>query len=186
MQRTLAVTLVLAAVLIPATAKAQMGPQPTEGTRFGIGIGPTLPMGDYSTADKLGFHAMGLVQMPLSGSPVHLRLEGMYSQTSHKNGFSGSSKIIGGMISALYHLGDRRASTRPYILGGLGYYNVKVDFNGTSGSQSKLGFGVGGGVLFGIGTSMHAFAEARYMDVTTSGGATGFIPITIGLMFGSH
>ena len=159
-------------------------PQPTEGTRFGIGVGPLLPLGDYSTADKLGFHALGLVQIPIPNTPIHLRADLMYAQTSHKNGVSGNSKLIGGTIDALYHLGDHHASVRPYILGGLGYYNVKATFSGGSASQSKIAFGLGGGVLFGLGASMHGFAEARYMSVQTSGGSTAFVPITLGLMFG--
>jgi hypothetical protein len=185
LNKLLAAAVVVAVSSAPAVARAQMGaPQPTEGWRFGVGVGPTFPVGDYGTADKLGFHGLFLVQMPVSNTPIHLRADLMYSQTSHKNGVSGNSKLVGGTVDALYHLGDRRASMRPYILGGLGYYNVKVVAGGFSGSQSKIGFGVGGGVLFGLGVSMHGFAEARYMSISTSGGSTGFVPVTFGLMFG--
>lgn len=154
--------------------------QPTEGTRFGLGIGVTMPMGDYGTADKNGYHLLGVLQMPIGGSPVHLRFDAMYSQTSH-DGATGSTSLLGGTVDALYHLGDRSSSARPYILGGLGFYNA--DFGGGS-SESKLAYGFGGGVLFGI-SGLHAFAEARYMSVQTSGSSLNFVPITIGLMFGS-
>ena len=182
-KQILAAALVLA-VVSPVIARAQMGAaQPTEGWRFGIGVGPTLPMGDYGKVDKLGFHGLFLVQMPIQHSPIHLRADLMFSQTSHKSSFGpGNSRIIGGTVDALYHFGDRHASMRPYILGGLGYFNVKESTSGIS--ESKIGFGLGGGALFGLGASMHGFLEARYMSISTSGGSTGFIPITFGLMFG--
>ena len=81
----------------------------------------------------------------------------------------------------LYHLGDRAASVRPYILGGLGVYNA--DFGGAGNSSTKFAFGFGGGILFGIGT-MHAFLEGRYISVQTSGSSLNFVPISLGIMFG--
>ena len=187
MHRILATSLVLAALVMPAAAHAQMNRvQPTEGIRYGLGAGLTLPMGNYSTGDKLGFHGLGMVQMPLHNSPIHLRADLMFSTTSHKNSVSGSSRLIGANVDALYHLGDRAASARPYILGGIGVYNVHVTAGGFSGSNTNFAINAGGGVLFGVGTSMHAFAEARYIDVMTSGGSTAFIPITVGLMFGNR
>ena len=154
--------------------------QPTEGVRFGLGVGATVPMGDYADIDKTGYHLLGVLQMPLASSPVHIRVDAMYSQTSH-DAVSGNTTLLGGTVDALYHLGDRAASARPYILGGLGFYNV--DFGGAAGSETKLAFGFGGGVLFGL-SGLHAFAEARYMSVQTSGSSLTFVPITIGLMFG--
>jgi hypothetical protein len=61
----------------------------------------------------------------------------------------------------------------------LGVYN----FDGGGGSETKLAFGAGGGILFSIGT-MHAFLEGRYMSVQTSGSSLTFLPVTLGLMFG--
>jgi len=104
----------------------------------------------------------------------------MYGQTSHKSGLaSGSTTLTGATGDFLYHLGNRAATVRPYVLGGLGFYNV--DASGAS--ASKLALGAGGGILFGIGT-MHAFLEGRYMSVQTSGSSLTFSPVTLGLMFG--
>jgi hypothetical protein len=184
--KLLATTIFAAALAIPVAAHAQMRSnvaQPTEGTMFGLGAGLTLPLGNYSTGDNLGFHALGLVQMPLRHTPVHLRADVMFSTTSHKNGVSGSTRVIGADVDALYHLGDRTASARPYILGGLGLFNGHVSFTGGSVSNTNIAMNLGGGVLFGLGKTTHAFAEARFMDIFTSGGSTTFIPITFGLMF---
>lgn len=154
--------------------------QPTEGIRFGVGGGLTLPMGTFGDVDKAGWHLVGVLQLPISQSPIHLRFDAMYGQTSHKSPASGNTTLTGGTADLLYHLGDRAAKVRPYVLGGLGFYNA--DFGGGS-SQSKLAFGLGGGILFGVGT-MHAFLETRYMSVQTSGSSLNFLPISLGVMFG--
>jgi hypothetical protein len=151
--------------------------QPTEGVRFGVGGGVTLPTGDYGTLDNPGWHVLGLIQFPISQSPIHLRFDALYGSTSHKNS-SGNTKLTGGTADLLYHLGDRRVSVRPYVLGGLGIFDVS-----DGSSTSKFAFGLGGGILFGVGT-MHAFLEGRYISVQTSPSSLTFIPISVGLMFG--
>ena len=183
MRKHIGMALVVVGLAVaPNVARAQMaahnvGNQPTEGLLFGAGAGLILPTGNYGTFDNMGWHLMGLVQMPLHNTPVHLRFDLMYGQTSVKSPGTGKTKLLGGTVDALYHFGDRSAGLRPYVLGGLGYYKVS-----DGGSSSAIAFGFGGGVLFGIGTSMHGFAEARYMSVQTSG-TTSFVPITVGLMF---
>jgi outer membrane protein with beta-barrel domain len=153
--------------------------QPTEGIRFGVGGGLTLPMGTFGDIDKSGWNLVGLIQLPISHSPIHLRFDAMYGQTSHKSPASGNTTLTGATADLLYHLGDHMAKVRPYVLGGLGFYNV----DGGGGSESKLAFGFGGGILFGVGT-MHAFLEGRYMSVQTSGSSLNFLPISLGVMFG--
>lgn len=150
--------------------------QPTEGIRFGLGGGIIIPTGDYATFDETGWHVLGVVQLPIAQSPIHLRFDAMYGATMHKIG-SGNTKLFGATADLLYHLGSRAASMRPYVLGGVGFYNVA---NGAS--STNFAFGLGGGVLFSIG-DMHAFLEGRYMSVQTSGSSLSFVPITLGLMF---
>jgi hypothetical protein len=170
--------LTLALGLLAMPALHGQHAQPTEGIRFGVGGGITLPTGDYGTVDKAGWHVLGLIQLPISQSPIHLRFDALYGSTSHKSGFgSGNTKLTGATADLLYHLGDHAASVRPYVLGGLGIFDVS-----DGSSTSKFAFGLGGGILFGVGT-MHAFAEARYISVQTSSSLT-FIPISVGLMFG--
>jgi outer membrane protein with beta-barrel domain len=152
--------------------------QPTEGIRFGVGGGLTLPMGTYADFDKTGWNLLGLIQLPIARSPIHLRFDAMYGQTSHKSG-SGNTTLTGATADLLYHLGEPAVKVRPYILGGLGFYNVDVGGS----SESDLAFGFGGGILFGVGT-MHAFLEARYMSIQASGSSLPFVPVTFGVMFG--
>ena len=153
--------------------------QQTEGFRFGLGIGATMPLGDYGSLDKMGLNLLGVFETPLSHtSPLYLRIDGIYSSTAH-DGTTGSTAILGGNASALYHFSAPNATARPYILGGLGIYNVDP---GTD-AQTKLGFALGGGVTFTMG-GLNAFAEARWMSVQTAASNTTFVPLTVGLMFG--
>lgn len=159
--------------------RAQIMPR-TEGFRFGLGLGATLPMGDYGDFDKMGVNILGVFETPLANSPLYLRVDGLYSSTAHDGtGASGSTSILGGTASALYHFSAPAATARPYALAGLGIYNVDPG----AGSETKIGIGVGGGVTFNL-AGFNAFAEARYLSVQTSGSSTTFVPLTVGLLFG--
>ena len=154
---------------------------PSEGFRFGLGLGPSLPMGDLGDADKMGINILGIFETPLADSPLYLRVDGLYSSTSH-DAVDGSTSILGGTVSALYHFSAPAAQARPYLLGGLGIYNVDFDLTGVD-SETKIGFAFGGGVTFNIG-GFNAFAEARFVSVQTSGSSTTLLPLTVGMMFG--
>jgi opacity protein-like surface antigen len=177
MRKLLGCALVLLAV-VAMPAQAQV--------RFGVGGGLLLPTGDYGTLDKMGFTGGVGVVVPIGTTPAAVRIEGTFSQTSHDSaavGFGGKTKIIGGMASLVYSF-QAGGSVTPYILGGLGYYNVKIDVTGLgSGDESKVGFGGGGGIRFPMG-SASLFAEARYMSISTSGSSLTFFPIIVGVSFG--
>jgi len=179
MSRLCLTVLALALATVAAPTLRAQDHQPTEGIRFGVGGGLLIPTGDYGKADQTGWHVLGLIQLPISGSSVHLRFDGLYGSTSHQSGFgSGKTTLAGGTADLLLHLGSRASSVRPYVLGGVGLFHIS-----DGASESKFGFGLGGGILFGLGT-MHAFLEARYLSVQTSGSSLTFAPITAGLMFG--
>jgi len=150
--------------------------------KLGIGGGLTMPTGDYKDADNSGFHGTANVEFP--AGPVAIRVEGLYSQTNHKNGFDGNTKIIGGGGAVVYHFKVPGMVT-PYVLGSVGMYNAKITVPsvGFDSSETKFGFGVGGGVNLALST-VAVFAEIRYLSVATSGSSTAFIPITVGVRFG--
>jgi opacity protein-like surface antigen len=163
-----------------AVAALVLGAGRLNAQRISVGGGLLMPMGSYKDADKLGFIGQAAVGFP--AGPVGIRVEGDYGQTSHKNGVGGNTKVIGGMASVVYHFAGV-SSAKPYVLGGLGMYNVKVDVTGLgSASETKLAFGGGAGLELGM-ASMSLYLEARYMNVTTTGGSTAFIPITVGIRF---
>lgn len=158
-----------------------------QNVRIGIGGGVLMPMSDYKDADKLGW--LGGVDGTywLAGAPVGIRVEGDYSQTSHKNNVGGHTSIIGGMAELVYAFGTSASPARPYLLGGVGYFHAKVEVTGIgSATENKVGYGLGGGVDLKVGTgSTHVFGEARYQSVQTSGTSLKMIPIRVGVRFGT-
>jgi hypothetical protein len=178
MRRMSWAALTVAAALCAASPLRAQLIQATEGFRFGLGVGATLPMGDYGDGDKMGVNILGVFEMPLANSPLYLRVDGLYSSTAH-DVVDGNTGILGATASALYHFSAPNATARPYALGGLGIFNA--DFGPDS--QTKIGYGFGGGVIFSL-SGFNAFAEARYMSVQTSGSSLTFVPLTVGLMFG--
>ena len=162
----------------PATAQGSL--------RYGVSAGLLMPMGNYNTADKPGFVAGGGATYWLTGGSIGIRGDVSYSQTSHDGGIGGHSKIAGGMASVVYALNPASSPARIMITGGLGYYNVKVDATGFgSASESKIGFGGGAAVAFKLGTgSTRLVVGSRFTSVSTTGGSTTFLPLTVGLTFG--
>lgn len=163
------------AVAVLMLAAGRLGAQ----TRIMVGGGLLMPLGNYKTADKMGFIGQAGVGFPVG--PVGIRIEGDYGQTSHQDTVSGNTKIIGGMASVVYHF-KSPSTIKPYVLGGLGMYNVKIDFSGVSGSSTKLAFGGGAGLELKM-TGASLYLEAKYVNITTSGSSLSFIPITVGVRF---
>jgi opacity protein-like surface antigen len=156
-----------------------------QGVRWGVNGGLLMPLGDYNTADKPGWIVGGGATYWLTGGSLGVRGDVSYGQTTH-DGIGGNTKIAGGMASLVYALAPSTAAARPFVTGGLGYYNVKIDVTGFgSASESKIGFGVGAGVAFKAGTGgMRVIVATRFTSVSTSGSSTTFLPIVVGLAFG--
>ena len=175
----------LAVALCVAAARPAMA----QGTwRYGFSAGVLMPMSDYNTMDKMGFVGGAGATYWLAGSPLGIRGDFSYSQSSHDatSGLDGHTTIAGGMASLVYALNPASAPARILLNGGLGYYNVKIaDATLGSASESKVGFGIGAAVAFKMGTSStRLIVGTRYTSVSTSGNPTAFLPITVGLSFG--
>ena len=158
-------------------------PAMAQGLRYGVSAGLLMPMGNYGDADKMGWVAGAGATYWLPGTGnLGVRGDFSYSTTSHDPG-PGNSKIMGGMASFVYALNPSSAPARIMLTAGVGYFNLK-DSEGT-GSVSKLGFGGGAAVAFKMGTSStRLVVGSRFTSVSTTGGSTTFLPITVGLTFG--
>lgn len=183
MRRTL-----LAVVAVGMLAVVTAPTLTAQGLRWGVNAGALVPVGDYGDLDKLGWVASGGATYWLTGGKLGIRGDVSYGQTKHDGGLTGDTKIAGGMASVVYGLAPSTASARPFVTGGLGFYNVKTEFTGpgaSSDSETKVGFGVGAGVMFKLGTGgMRAVVATRFTSVSTSGSSLTFLPITVGLSFG--
>ena len=77
-----------------------------QGARFGVGGGLLSPMGDYKDLDKTGWHGLVRVDCSIPMSPVGIRVDGLYGQTSHKAPLDGdgNSKGFGGLASLVWNI----------------------------------------------------------------------------------
>src|SRR2546425_4687674 len=153
--------------------------------RFGVGGGLIAPLSDYKDGDKAGWQVAANVEFAIPLSPVGVRVDGLYGQTSHKAD-DGKTKLIGGLASLVWKIPVPAPLVKPYVVAGGGVYNRKVTVPslGTDTSESKFAYGVGAGVNVGVGP-VHLFAEARYVSVRTDPHTT-FTPLTVGATFGSR
>jgi len=163
---------------------AVASPAAAQGTTLGVGVGITNPMGNWKDknvwGDKMGFHFGLGASFALGSAPVRARIEGTYTKASH-DGFAGSTKLLGGMASLVYPF-QTAGNIKPYVLAGIGVYNIKESVSDSS--ETKVGFGGGGGVRFPM-SSMSVFVEARYLTTGKAFGLAKFsqLPITVGVSF---
>src|SRR2546428_7085180 len=117
-----------------------------KGARFGVGGGLLGPWGDYINLDKTGWHGLVRVDFSIPMSPVGIRIDGLYGQTSHKAPFDGdgNSKGIGGLASLVWNIPVPAPIVKPYVLAGGGLFNLKTTNPslGVGSSGTKLAYGL--------------------------------------------
>ncbi len=134
-----------------------------QSVRYGLGGGLTMPVSSYSDLSRLG-----------------VRVDGMYAQTSNNAPLIGNTKLAGGTADLVWNVPMAVPGFKPYVVAGAGVFN----YNPGGGSVTKFTWGGGLGASVGIGP-IHGFGEARYLSIQASGGSLKFIPVTVGLSFGS-
>jgi outer membrane autotransporter protein len=117
-------------------------------------------------------------------------------------GLPGDASFDGGAVNIIYTsfgarynlLKNPPAHSKPYVVGGVGWYYVKSDdltldsslfapltFLGRS--ENAFGLNVGAGSDFPISDTVNAFVEVQYQVGFTSDGATATIPVRGGFVF---
>jgi hypothetical protein len=152
--------------------------------QFGLGAGVSIPTGTTGDGLKTGWHATGLVQFSPPSIPVGVQVDASYRQLGFDAG-GGKYQIIDGTANAVYNFAvAKETQFRPYLIGGVGIYNVKAKPDvGASLSDTKFGINAGAGFNF-ISSGVGFFVEARFHDVFVEGSDFHFIPITAGVRFG--
>ena len=166
---------------------------------FGLVGGSSSPAGPLSDLAKSGWHAGAFIELNLPVLPIGFRLEGAWHQFHDKpiagGGGSTGARIEAGTLNATYTLLPLPI-IKPYLIGGVGEYNVRLTSpvvvpqppaggEGTTGgttTQTKAGMNVGAGVRVQLG-GVAAFVEARWHDVFTSGKDVQMVPVSVGLRF---
>ena len=168
--------LVLLAVMALVVAAR---PASAQSIRWGVGAGLLMPMSDYGDTDKMGFLGAvgGTYNLPTG---LGIRADISYGTTSEADGVPAhTTKLLGGMASLVYQFGA--AGPKPYVTGGLGFTNAKVDDVGSTEFTYALGLGVS--LPLGTGGN-RLFAETRYTTISADGGSVKYLPIVVGLSFG--
>jgi hypothetical protein len=152
---------------------------------------------DARDAFKNGVNGQGFVLVQLPGGFPALRFALSYDRFDYKPTIAsspgtdaGNSQIFGGTGGFKIHL--LPGPLRPYVMAGLGAFNVNDMLNLTSGqvSTSKINFGIDGGAGLELKLGrLAAFAEGRIQNVYTrstgviSRSAIQSVPVSFGLMF---
>ena len=170
----------LALAAAPAAAQESLG---TRTTSFSIAGGATLPMGDAGDAFDTGFNVQGALHLQPPLRAVGARFDVMYHSLGGKdqgllvgeadlNVFAGAANVVLTVSNT--------GTVRPYVLGGLGLYNL--DFGGAFESETKFGLNGGGGIEFGVG-GFNTFVEARLHSIFTEESNTNLVPVVFGVRF---
>lgn len=177
---------VVGALLLGAATSA------AQGVRYGVGAGLLLPVGDYHSLDKAGWIAGADVTYWFASGSIAIRAEASYSRTGQRQGAccltDHTTAIGGGMADVVYAFGKTTDQVRPYVLAGVGLYNVRLSSPGlAASSETKVGFGGGAGVAYRLGTGgARLFVESKITTVTKNGVNLISIPIRVGLRFGTR
>ena len=174
-----------AAVLGLALAAAPAAAQESAGTRavsFSIGGGATVPMGDAGDAFDTGFNLQGALHVQPALRAVGARFDVMYHSLGAKQDLligEADLNVLAGIANVVLTVSNT-GTVRPYVLGGLGIYNL--DLGGGAESETKFGLNGGGGIEFGVG-GFNTFVEARLHSIFTEESNTTLVPVVFGVRF---
>jgi hypothetical protein len=186
---------ILAVASRPLSAQFEAAAQPEKHLiRFGVEGGVVVPTAHAADALKTGVHGQGFVLIDLMGFPLRLSLG--YQRFNLKEALTnavnqeGSSSQIGGIAGTQIDL--LHTPLRPYIVAGVGGFNIMDQLkaaNGTTSSSSQFKFGVDGGAGLSLKLGrLSAFVEGRVQNVYTESGmidakSIRSIPVSFGLLF---
>ena len=195
----------LAALALAAAVAAPAAAQDAASARaftFGLRGGVSVPLGALADEGEeggnagTGFNAGAFIGLTPAALPVGLRLEVGYDRFGIDVGelppgaeFDGDWSILSGTLNAIVAV-PTQGGVRPYVIGGVGAYNVKASFSASedgesidfSEDQTKIGVNGGAGLRFALG-SLATFVEARYHTVFLSGERASYVPISFGVEF---
>ena len=181
--KRVALVLSLALAAVPAMASAQIG--------FGAAAGASFPLGDFGKGTNTGYHAQASVDVGVPLSPIGFRFDGTldhFDASGSTSTSSASARIAGVAANVLMGFGAVPL-LGPYVIGGVGYYQLHSEgtFGTTSfsASENQPGGSVGAGIRFGLG-GFGVFAETGYHFIRSTGNgssATTFVPVMFGVSF---
>jgi len=180
------IVLMVTGVLLADEAGAQV--------RGVVGVGASVPVGEFADETGIGAQAgggtalAGVEWLP-EGKSFGLRLDGAYNRfcTEACDDASGDLDIrfrfLNANLSGIAEFPLGASDFRPYLLGGVGLYNYKLEGDdvpdGFTDSESDVGLSAGLGMNYTLG-QVGLFAEGRFHNVFTSEEDIQYIPILVG------
>jgi hypothetical protein len=176
-RRLLALLTAGALAAAPSSLSAQLS------SSLSVAGGISLPMSDLGNTVDAGYNLAAGLNFGAPLIPLGVRLEGAYNSFNFKSG-GGNRRAISGTANAVLALGPTGAS--PYLIGGVGLYNVNgLTALGATTTKTVGGVNGGAGIRFPLGL-ISTFIEARYhVALGNSSERTDwkFVPITFGVSF---
>ena len=178
--------LTAAVISVAALSATTASAQSSKAVSIGISGGAAIPVGDLGDFYSTGYNGTLSLMFRSYGSPIGLRIDGMYNKMSPKDDAPIEFDAVDGVVimganaNLVYNLPG--TGMTPYLIGGAGVYNLKLDLEGSNDPDSRNKFGVNGGIGAAFPLSgFNAFIEARYHHVFTDDNATQFIPVVFGI-----
>lgn len=168
--------------------------QSAKAISLGISGGAAIPVGDFGEDYTTGYNGTVSLMFKSIGSPIGLRVDGMYNKLSVKDdrtitlpgfGIVDAAVIMGANANLVYSLPGTGIS--PYLIGGAGVYGLKLDVDEGDDPDSESKFGLNGGIGASFPLSgFNTFIEARFHHIFTKdalgdSAPTQFIPVTFGI-----
>jgi hypothetical protein len=191
MKRSLRMVGLAALLVVPGVVSAQESTRPVS---FGVSGGASLPMGDLADGFSTGFNVSGhLYFKPAAFTNLGFRADVSFDRFGAKGLDDEDTgdfnyRFLGVTGNALYNFPQSSPGmVRPYVLGGVGFYNAKTSVTvggvgSSSASSTDLGVQAGAGVNFQL-SGFSTFVEAKFVNVFGDGSSANFVPITFGIRF---
>lgn len=159
-----------------------------------FGVGASVPVGEFADesgpgAQAGGGTALAGVEWLPEGRSFGLRLDGAYNRfcTEVCDEAAGDLDVrfrfLNANLSGIAELPLAGSDFRPYLLGGVGLYNYKLEGDdvpdGLTDSESDFGLSGGLGMNYTLG-QVGLFAEGRFHNVFTSEEDIQYLPILVG------
>ena len=179
-------TLMRSAAVGLALALSAQAAQAQAGLSLGLGAGAVVPSGDMADFHSTGWTGQASLRVKPAVSPLGFQFDASYGRLGiDSNVFDGHTSMLAGTANAVYAF-PSAAVARPYLIGGVGAYNMKASAEGAE-SVTKFGANAGAGFDLKLG-SASLYAEGRFhaifsaLDSGAGDASTAYmIPLTVGL-----
>jgi hypothetical protein len=180
-------TLIRGAAFGLALALSAQAAQAQAGLSLGLGAGAVIPTGDMADLHSTGWTGQASLRLKPAVSPLGFQVDASYSRLGFDTDLvDGHTSALAGTANAVFSFPG--VAARPYLIGGVGVYNMRATVEGESGSDTKFGANAGAGFDLKLG-SASVYAEGRFHAIFKGGintetleEATAYmVPLTVGV-----